>query len=214
METENICEIWRNAPGFEGLYQASTLGRIKSLDRCIQCRDGKSKHLKGKLLKTKLCGFYDAVPMCSKNHYVHIVIAKTFPEICGKWFEGCQVDHIDTNIHNNKASNLRVGTEAQNHNNPLTRKHNSEAKTGSAPWNKGKNYKCPGISNSLKGKYCGSSNPNAKPILQLTLNGEVVREWDCIKSAAEHLGITPNGISQAIKNVSHHTAGGYRWQYK
>ena len=205
-------EIWKDIPEFEGYYQVSLNGSARSLDRVVYCKDSKTKHLRGKVLKTKLCGFYDAVPLCGKNYYVHILVAKAFPEICGKWFEGCQVDHIDTNIHNNKASNLRVCTEAQNHNNPLTRKHNSEAKIGSTPWNKGKNYKCPGISNALKGKYCGPSNPNAKPILQLTVTDEVIREWDCVKSAAEYLGIQRTGISQVLTG-NRKTAGGFKWQY-
>lgn len=207
-----ISEIWKYVPGYESLYQVSNLGRVRSVDRIINSKDGKLKHLKGKPIQWKLCGRYDAVGLCGKNHYVHILVAKAFPEICGEWFEGCQVDHIDTDIHNNNASNLRVCTEVQNHNNPLTRKHISETKTGTTPWNKGKNYKCPGISKALVGKYSGSKNPNAKPILQLTREGEVIREWDCVKSAAEYLGILSTGISLVLTG-NRKTAGGFKWQY-
>lgn len=207
-----ISEVWKDVPGYESLYQVSNLGRVKSLDRSILCKNGRVKHLKGKLLAGKFCGNYKAVPLCGTNRYIAVLVAQAFPEICGEWFPGCQVDHIDTNVLNNEATNLRTCTERENHNNPLTRKHNSEAKRGSTPWNKGKNYKCPGISNALKGKYCGPSNPNAKPILQLTVTDEVIREWDCVKSAAEYLGIQSTGISMVLTG-NRKTAGGFKWQY-
>lgn len=55
------------------------------------------------------------------------LIAKAFPEICGEWFDGCEVDHLDTNRENNSAFNLRVCTSKENHNNPLTKIHIKEA---------------------------------------------------------------------------------------
>ena len=36
------------------------------------------------------------------------LIAKGFPEICGEWFEGCEVHHIDGIPNNNIASNLKI----------------------------------------------------------------------------------------------------------
>ena len=213
METKQyLFEEWRDIRGYEGLYQVSNFGRVRSLNRTVNCKNGRIKHLQGRPIQWRLCGQYDAVPLCGKNHYVHVLVAKAFPETCGEWFEGCQVDHIDTDIHNNKATNLKVCTEVQNHNNPLTRKHISEAKVGSMPWNKGKTYKCPGISKALIGKYCGPQNPNAKPILQLTLEGEVIREWDCVKNAADMLKIHRSGISGVLIG-NHKTAGGYKWCY-
>lgn len=44
-------EIWRNAPGFEGLYQVSNEGRVKSLARVIVYKDGRKKILKEKILE-------------------------------------------------------------------------------------------------------------------------------------------------------------------
>lgn len=40
-------EIWKDIPGFEGHYQTSTLGRIKSLDR----KDTLGRSLKGRIMK-------------------------------------------------------------------------------------------------------------------------------------------------------------------
>lgn len=84
---------------------------------------------------------------------IYITIAKLFPDICGEWFDGCEVDHIDTDRFNNRADNLRVCTPKENMNNPITRQHCKDAmykrlqdgvyveyyKTlkGRIPWNKG-----------------------------------------------------------------------------
>ena len=49
----------------------------------------------------------------NRTHYAHIEVAKAFPEICGEWFDGCEVHHKDGNTLNNEASNLIVCTKAQ-----------------------------------------------------------------------------------------------------
>lgn len=95
---------------------------------------------------------------------IYITIAKLFPEICGKWYEGCEVDHIDTNRFNNRADNLRVCTAKENMNNPLTKEHCklamykrigdgvydniSNKLKGRTAWNKGMK----GIGNPMYGK--------------------------------------------------------------
>lgn len=63
-------------------------------------------------------------------------IALTFPELIqNEYFEGAEIDHIDTDRLNNRPSNLRWVTRKENANNPLTRLHNSESKKGEkAPW--------------------------------------------------------------------------------
>lgn len=40
--------------------------------------------------------------------YIHRLVAQTFPEICGKWFVGCEVHHKDGNSLNNRADNLVI----------------------------------------------------------------------------------------------------------
>ena len=55
----------------------------------------------------------------------------------GKIPDGYEIDHIDTNPSNNTVTNLRAVTPKENRNNPLTRKHNSDAHKGQTPWNKG-----------------------------------------------------------------------------
>ena len=47
----------------------------------------------------------------SVTHYAHVEVAKAFPEICGEWFEGCEVHHRDGDPFNNEARNLIVCTK-------------------------------------------------------------------------------------------------------
>lgn len=61
------------------------------------------------------------------NERIYITIAKLFPEICGEYFDGCQIDHINTNRFDNRAVNLRCCTAKENMQNVLTRQHCSDA---------------------------------------------------------------------------------------
>lgn len=45
--------------------------------------------------------------------YVHILVAKAFPEICGEWFDGCEVHHKDGDATNNNATNLQIVSKKQ-----------------------------------------------------------------------------------------------------
>lgn len=44
-------EIWKDIQGYEGLYQVSTLGRVRSLDRLIKSRYGNFRKITGKIIK-------------------------------------------------------------------------------------------------------------------------------------------------------------------
>ena len=61
---------------------------------------------------------------CITHFYVHKAVAELFISNPNNY---SQVDHIDTNKHNNHYTNLRWCTQKMNSNNPLTRKHISEA---------------------------------------------------------------------------------------
>lgn len=50
----NDPEEWRDIQGYEGLYQVSNLGRVKSLDKTIVMADGRNRHQKEKILKLQI----------------------------------------------------------------------------------------------------------------------------------------------------------------
>ena len=61
----------------------------------------------------------------------------------------------------------------------------------------------------------GSNNPNAKPIIQLNIYGEFIKEWGSIVEAAKVLKIDSSAISKCCRHApKHKRAGGYVWEYK
>lgn len=100
-------EIWRDIPNHEGLYQASNLGRIKSLKRPYG--------LKERILKQQLvCGYYQ-VRLCKnsiqKFYYVHRLVWIAFN---GQIPEGLQVNHINEIKIDNRLENLNLMTCKEN----------------------------------------------------------------------------------------------------
>jgi hypothetical protein len=110
-------EVWKAVPGYEGLYEASTFGNIRSLDRTVYTKGGQARRIKGKILKPQRA-IDDPrlhISMC-KNYTVivirvHIVIAQTF---LGERPEGMHVCHNDGDCTNNHLSNLRYDTPSGN----------------------------------------------------------------------------------------------------
>lgn len=102
-------EEWRDIQGYEGLYQVSNEGRVKSLEREIMRSDGKTLPLKEKILKPNLnnSSRHYQVLLCEngieKWKQVHQIVAQTFiPNP-----NGCDVvHHKDHNPQNNRVENL------------------------------------------------------------------------------------------------------------
>lgn len=45
-----MSEIWKDIPGYEGMYQASNIGRVRSLDRVVGYKSDKTRVYPGKIL--------------------------------------------------------------------------------------------------------------------------------------------------------------------
>ena len=107
-------EVWKDIPDYEGMYQVSDLGRVKSLNR-VDCA--------GKNQKGKDFGFgwaqksdrYLKIPLSKnglgKTFRVHTLVAISF---IGPRLDGYVVDHIDNNPVNNSLVNLRYITHRKN----------------------------------------------------------------------------------------------------
>lgn len=113
-------EIWKDIPGFEGRYQASTEGRIRSVDRIVYSRNrytGRAfpRRLKGQVLRP---GRY-----CKAGHVsvvlghktagtpVHQLVMRTF---VGEPQEGQEVRHKNGDPTDNRLDNLEYGTRTEN----------------------------------------------------------------------------------------------------
>ena len=104
-------ESWKAIPGYEGFYEASTLGRIRSISRRIPRRR------KGRVLKPKPASDgRKIVTLCKntrKTFYIGQLVLKTF--VGPRPSENMQMCHFpDPNPANNTLANLRWGTPAEN----------------------------------------------------------------------------------------------------
>ena len=112
-------EIWKDIPGYEGKYQASTMGRIRSLDRLIEynCPTRKTykKMVKGRILRPgRYCksGHVSVVLGHGANGSpVHQLIARTFLGPCP---DGKEVLHNNGKPTDNRLCNLRYDTRTEN----------------------------------------------------------------------------------------------------
>lgn len=102
-------EIWKDIPEFEGKYQVSNFGNVRSLDRKILYKDGRTRRYTGKILKPiansdgylniQLCDGCDVL----KTIKVHRLVAEAFVPNPDGYLE---INHIDEDKTNNNALNL------------------------------------------------------------------------------------------------------------
>lgn len=104
-------EIWRTIEGYNGMYQVSNLGNVKSL------RFGKERVLKTAFDNNGYhrLGLYKDGKV--KKWYVHRLVCEAF--IPNPDDKPC-IDHINTDRTDNRVENLRWATVKENQNNPLT----------------------------------------------------------------------------------------------
>lgn len=108
-------EEWRDIPGYEGTYQASDHGRVRSVDRKLVNSLGYERLLRGKILRLKDDKGYLRVQLnfggVGKMHLVHRLVLAAF---VGEAPEGMQCRHMDGYPKNNHLHNLRYGTVSEN----------------------------------------------------------------------------------------------------
>lgn len=156
----------------------------------------------------------------------HQLVAKAFPEICGEWFEGCQVHHKDFDKLNNVPENLIVLTPSEHHKvhyqNTLPESFKKSTKKRSEAISRSKKGRILSEKErehleKLRKHNTGKRNKKLhKPILQYSLDGKLVRRWDCgcdiIKEKPEWRQST---ISACCRHKPHYnTAYGYIWRFE
>jgi hypothetical protein len=111
-------EVWKDIPSYEGYYQVSNLGNVKSLDRKIKHSKKGYCLLKGKLRKlSKMNNGYYSICLIKKSNqktfYVHQLVAMAFLNHMPSEYSKV-VDHIDNNPLNNNVDNLQVISQREN----------------------------------------------------------------------------------------------------
>lgn len=110
-------EIWKDIKGYEGLYQVSNLGRVRSMKRYVNHAYNGGWWLNGRIRKpgTMRSG-YLYVPLYkngkSQNFIVHRLVAKAFLE---NYSDDLEVHHKDGNVTNNRADNLECLNSKEHH---------------------------------------------------------------------------------------------------
>lgn len=176
-------EVWKDIKGYEGKYQVSNTGKVKSF-----CRDQKN----GIILHStpSNCGYYKVelyLNKKSKMLYVHRLVGDAFvqnPE------NKPQINHIDGNKANNKATNLEWVTAKENQQHAI--KYGLHAP---AP---------------MLGRK-GVLSPASRSVMQLTKDGILVNYWYSITEAARANGCSASAISVGIKLKK--AVHGYLWCY-
>lgn len=197
-------EVWKPVRGFEGFYEVSNLGKVKSLDVVYVTKNGRMLHRKGKTLKPTPIDFgYSTVTLTKNGKYkrflVHRLVADAFiPNPENKPF----VDHINTDATDYRACNLRWVTAKENANNPITKQRNN---TNSHTQEVNRKRVLTHILHNTK--TC------AKAICQYTKENLFVAEYESIAEASRKTGISENNIRVSVKNANR-TAYGYFWRYK
>lgn len=112
-------EIWKDIKGYEGFYQVSNMGRVKSVDRVYTTNNrwGGISHKcqKGRVLKpfTINSGYLIIHLGRKKKCLIHRLVYEAF---MGPIPEGMQVNHINEDKKDNRLENLNLMTPKENHN--------------------------------------------------------------------------------------------------
>lgn len=172
-------EVWKDIKNYEGLYQVSNLGRIKSLDRIVYQKNSFG-NIQKNIYKGKILSLFEDKDgylrvnlkkgKKMKQYGVHVLVANTFLNINKfKYMEyedlskidinRLQINHKNENKKDNCIDNLEFCTVAYN-----------------------TNY--------------GSRE---QKIIQLDLSGKIIKVWDSRKKASKELHISRNTINEILR---------------
>lgn len=208
-----MIEIWKDIPGYEGYYQVSNLGRYKSLDRDVVCRDGRLKHIKGKIRKThKYTNGYLSICVClngiKKQLIAHRVVAQVFLPTEDKSLE---INHKDENKENNVTSNLEWVTHRYNANYGTKVERTRGKLTGKLVGNKNHMFGRTGSKSPVYGWH-GKDHPSSLPVRRIDPNNNYYKDFESITDAANELGVSVTAVNNVLKNRAK-TCLGYRFKY-
>lgn len=186
-------EIWRDTPGCEGYVISNNNG-------------WKNKNWKWKNRKQPwgiVVNNYRQVSIGNgKRRLYHRLVAKAFPEICGEWFEGCHVHHLNHNTLDNRPENLEIISPS---------KHSKmHYKTLPETFKKPSLERNKSISQALKGK---PAYKKWKGVLQYTKEGVFIKDWNSLSEIEKELGYSAGNICSCCKKRIK-TAYDYIWRYK
>lgn len=205
-------EIWKDIPGYRGLYQVSNFGRIKSFPK-YRTRYYQTE----RILKQRNCEnnpYYNVVlykDRVGKSFRVHRLIAEAF--IPNPENKPC-IDHINTIPTDNRIENLRWATLKENANNPITVSKFKELSAGENNYFYGKELSAEHrekMSSAKKGKLNGN---RSVPVIQIDpITDAQIKEYLSAQEAERQTGVSQPNIISVCKG-KRPKAGGFKWKYK
>lgn len=185
-----MAELWENIAGFDGLYQISNYGRVKSLYKNKILKQTKCKlgYCRVNLYKNKEC----------KKFLVHRLVASAFIK---NPYNLPIINHKDENPSNNNVNNLEWCTYS----------YNTSYGTARERTVKHTDYK----KRTQNTNYLLRDAKLKKPVLQLK-NGTIIKEFESVKSATSVFGTGKSHGSNIIDVCKgrRKQAYGYQWKYK
>lgn len=177
-------EEWRDIPGYEGMYQVSSFGRVKSLARTMPHKTHGTWNISERILKSFWSGQKDSQYLAvflhsgrghQKIFRVHRLVAEAFiPRIEGKDV----VNHKNCDRADNSVSNLEWVTPKEN-----AQHAKAHGRLENVGWNK-----------------------------REVINVDTGERFESVKAAAAKYEVTQRAIYQAASLPNRHCRG-YRWKY-
>ena len=183
MNEVNISEVWKDIKGYEGLYQVSNQGLVKSLERTVTRKNGRKQTIRERILR----------PRTDRDGYLQVILydsrgkSKTFRLhrlVCEAFHQNPknkpEVNHINEDKLDNRACNLEWVTAKENRN------HGTRSIR---------------IAKAL-----------SKPVGQYTRDGVLVKVWQSTQEVQRLLGLSQSNISNTALGKQK-TSHGYVWKY-
>ena len=168
-------EIWKDISNYEGLYQISNYGRVKSLSKyksrtviILKAHKNKDSRYDIKLYKDGK----------KKGFYVHRLVAETFIPNPENKPEVNHINPVTKDLCDNRVCNLEWCTSKEN-----------------SLWM----MKCGNMYQPCLGKF-GKEHHVSKPIIQLSNNGDFIKRWENAREINRELGIDFRYVSRCCKH--------------
>lgn len=195
-------EIWKPIIGYEGYYEVSNMGNIRSVERKVECpnRWGGFNIMRYESILLKpitINSGYLVVTLSKKNkpkrELVHRLVAEAFIPNPDKKPE---VNHINEIKTDNRSENLEWMTKSENlhYGTGVFRGHHNRDRK----WHR---------------EHYGGLNPHSKKVIQLSIDNKIIKEWECINEASRALNINSTSIGKCA-NGKIKMAGGFKWKSK